>query len=71
MPNLRTLNIFIMNQLLVSKQELIQQSGVTRPTFLKRIKILVQDLDCPFTYEDYKRGHFISKKIYNYIIQNL
>lgn len=59
-------------KVIISKQELRQELGnISRPTLLNWVKILCVQHDCPINYEKFKRGHFVSKKVYNYIIENL
>lgn len=56
----------------ISKHELIQKfHPVTRPTFLKWIKELTQDKECPFTYDQFKRGHYVNSKHALFILNNL
>lgn len=56
----------------ISKQDLINQiAPVSRPTFLKWVKELTNEKGCPFTYEQFKRGHFVRSKHAQFILENL
>lgn len=54
------------------KQDLLNLYPFTKPTFLKKLKILCEDKLTPFTYHQFvSAGHFIPKKWSNYIKENL
>lgn len=56
----------------ITKQELSNQLGLSRATVLRRVKVILNQKDSPFTYEEYKKmGNYLTKKMYNFIYHEL